>query len=99
MTLNKRVKLIRLEPQNGSGEFIAAAEKAAFANISDIGVTTKFTALAADKNAELSAIVLRREYEKQRFTHILYKDETYRIESTGSAGNDMYIKLILAKGG
>lgn len=99
MTLNKRITLLKLRRANGSGGYETAAEKKVYASVSDIGVTTKYTAVSAGREAELQAVVWRSEFLKDSYTHIEYKGEKYRIDSTGRAENDRFIKLILAKGG
>ena len=97
MTFNKRIRLLKLVRQNGSGGYAETASRTIWANVRDIGVTTKFTAAAANKEAQLQVICHRAEAEG--YTHAEYEGHRYRIESTGAADNERHIKLILAKGG
>ncbi len=97
MTFNKKLRLVKLERQNGSGGFTEVSSRTIWANVRDIGVTTKYTAAAANREAQLQAICHRKEAEG--YTHADYEGYRYRIESTGAADNDRHIKLILAKGG
>lgn len=99
MTFNKKLKLLKLERQNGSAGYAEKAAKTVWANIRDIGVTTKFSAAAAGREAEIQAVCHRNEFESDSFTHAEYCGIRYRIESTGAAENSRHIKLILAKGG
>lgn len=97
MTFNKKLRLVKLERQNGSGGFTEVSSRTIRANVRDIGVTTKYTAAAAKREAELQVICHRKEAEG--YTHADYEGHRYRIESTGAADSDRHIKLILAKGG
>ena len=97
MTFDKKIRLLKLKRQNGSGGYTVEASKMIWANVRDIGVTTKYTAVAAGPDAELQVICHRREAEG--YTHAEYGGNRYRIESTGAADNERHIKLILAKGG
>ena len=97
MTLNKKITLLKLRTQNGAGGFAVEKSLEVWANVSDIGVTTKFSAAAASKRAELQIICRR--CEADGFTHVDYNGTRYKIESTGSIGNDRFIKLIIAKDG
>ena len=99
MTFNKKIKLLRLERQNGSNGYVEKSSKSVWANVRDIGVTTKYTAAAAGREAELQVICHRSEAEADSFTHAEYGGKRYRIESRGAADNSRHIKLILAKGG
>lgn len=97
MTFNKKINLLKLIQLNGAAGLVVSESKAVWADVRDIGVTTKFTAAAANRQAELQVICHRSEAEG--FTHVEYDGCRYRIESTGSAGNDRHIKLIIAKAG
>ena len=52
--------------------------------------------MAAGINAELTAVMWRREY--RGFTHAEYGGVRYRIVQTGSAANTLQIKLTLERG-
>lgn len=99
MTFNKKLRLIKLERQNGSGGYTETAEQTVWANVYDVGITTKYTAAAANRAAELTAVCHRAEVEAGNYTHAEYNGHRYRIESTGAADTERHIKLILAKGG
>ena len=55
MTFKDRLTLLRLERQNGKGAYSVADSKEIWARVSDIGITTKLSAEAAGRSAELSA--------------------------------------------
>ncbi|MDE7234376.1 MAG: hypothetical protein K2N29_04870, partial [Ruminiclostridium sp.] len=77
---------------DGTGHNITVGYQEEFTEL-----TTKYTAASANREAELQVICHRKEAEG--YTHADYNGRRYRIESTGAAGNDRHIKLILAKGG
>lgn len=99
MTFDKKIRLIKLKRQNGSGGYTEEASRTIWANVRDIGVTVKYSAVAAGREAEIQVICHRAEYNSDNFTHAEYDGMIYRIESTGASDTKMHIKLILAKGG
>ena len=96
MTFKDRLTLVRLERQNGKGGYIETATRQIWAKVSDLGVTTKLSASAAGRSAELQAYCHRKEAEG--FTHADYKGQRYRIDSTGAADNGRHVRLILTRG-
>ncbi len=99
MTFDKRITLLLIEPSNGNGEDVVTNSWKIWANVSDIGVTVKYSAAAAGRTAEIQAICHRDEYERFDFTHAEYRGRRYRIDSTGAADTPRHIKLILVKEG
>lgn len=99
MTFNRKLTLLKLTVQNGSGTLSVTASRVVWAAVKDIGVTVKYTAVAAGQSAEIQAICHRAEYEAGNYTHAEYLGHRYKITSTGAADNERHIKLILAKGG
>ena len=99
MTFNKRITLLKLVTKNGGKGFEITAQRTVWAEVRDIGVTTKYTAAAAGREATLQTICHRKEYEAESYTHAEYSGKRYRIESTGAADNERHIRLIFAKGG
>jgi len=97
MTFDKKLTLKKLERGNGSTGYTEKASRTVWANVEDIGVTVKYSAASAGREAQLRAICHRKEAEG--YTHAVYEGVTYRIDSTGAADNKRHIKLILAKGG
>ena len=97
---NKKIRLLALEPAPGVSEpkIIDSAAMATNATmtISDVGTVTKLEAMAAGINAELTAVMWRREFRD--FTHAEYGGVRYRIVQTGSAANTLHIKLTLERG-
>ena len=67
---NKKIRLLALEPAPGLSEpeIIDSAE--VWADVSDVGTVTKLEAMAAGINAELTAVMWRREFRD--FTHAEY---------------------------
>lgn len=91
----KKIKLLTLTPQNGSAELVRQNEKIIWAEVGSIGVTTKFSAMAAGKEAELQLIIWRSEYGGQ--THAEVNGAVYKITETGAADNDLRVKLLLGR--
>lgn len=93
--IRKKIKLLTLTPQNGSAELVKKNEKTVWAEIGNIGVTTKFSAMSAGKEAELQLILWRSEYGGQ--THAEVNGTFYKITETGAADNDLRVKLLLGR--
>lgn len=93
---NKRIVLLALEPAEGRGEPVETARATVWADISDIGVTTKLTALSAGEEISFSVIMWRAEYKG--YTHAEYGGVRYKIAETGAAANPLHIKLLLERG-
>lgn len=91
----KKIKLLTLTPQNGSAELVRQNEKTVWAEVGNIGVTTKFSAMAAGKEAELQLIIWRSEYGGQ--THVEVNGVVYKITETGAADNNLRVKLLLGR--
>ncbi len=93
---NKKLRLLTLVPAAGRGEPEIADSAEVWADVSDIGTVTKLEAMAAGINAELTAVMWRREFRD--FTHAEYCGVRYRIVQTGTAANTLHIKLTLERG-
>lgn len=93
--IRKKIKLLTLAPQNGSAELARLNEKTVWAEVGNIGVTTKFSAMTAGKEAEMQLILWRSEYEGQ--THAEVNGTIYKITETGAADNDLRVKLLLGR--
>lgn len=93
--IRKKVKLLTLAPQNGSAELVRLNKKTVWAEMGSIGVTTKFSAMSAGKEAELQLILWRSEYEGQ--THAEVSGTVYKITETGAADSDLRVKLLLGR--
>lgn len=91
----KKIKLLTLLPQNGSAELVKQNEKLIWAEVNNIGVTTKFSAMSAGKEAELQLIVWGSEYNGQ--THAEVNGVTYKITETGATDNGLRLKLLLGR--
>ena len=96
MCFNKRLTLLTLKYPVGRGEPEVTARAEVWADVSDVGTVTKLEAMAAGINAELTAVMWRREFRD--FTHAQYGGVRYRIVQTGSAANTLHIKLTLERG-
>lgn len=95
MTFKDRIKLLKLKRGTGSSGYSVECSRVIWAKVSDVGITTKLSAEAAGKSAELQAYCHRKEAEG--FTHAEYKGVRYRIDSTGAADNERHIRMILTK--
>lgn len=96
MAFKSRLRLFTIFSGNGSEPPIEQGNERVWADVTDIGVTTKYAAESAGFSAELQAVMYRREYKGQ--THAEYNGTKYKISSTGRAENDLHIKLILTRG-
>ena len=93
---NKKIRLLTLTPATGLSEPTVSDSAEVWADVSDIGTGTKREAMAGGINAELTAVMWRREFRD--FTHAEYGGVRYRIVQTGSAANTLHIKLTLERG-
>lgn len=96
MAFNEKITLCTVKEGLGTNEPKVLDSADVWADVTDMGVTTKYAAAAAGVSAELQAVMYRREYKGQ--THARYLGTLYQISSTGRAANDMHIKLILTRG-
>lgn len=96
MAFKNRLRLFTLICGQGNQPPQEQDDARVWAEVTDIGVTTKYAAEAAGSSAELQAIMYRREYGGQ--THAEYNNVQYKINSTGRSENDLHIKLILTRG-
>lgn len=93
---NRKITLLTFEPQSGFNEPRETARSAVWANVSDVGATTKFAALQAGQTVSLTVLMWRGEFHG--YTHCEIDGARYKIVQTGSAGNDLHIKLLLERG-
>ena len=91
----KKIKLLTFAPQNGSAELVRQNEKIIWAEVGNIGVTTKLSAMSVGKEAELQLIIWRSEYD--RHTHAEVNSVVYTITETVAADNDLRVKLLLGR--
>lgn len=96
LPFNRRITLLTLEPQSGYNEPAEIARATVWANISDVGATTKFAALQAGQTVSLAVTMWRKEYRD--YTHAEINDVRYKIVETGAAKNDLHVKLLLERG-
>ena len=96
MTFDRKITLqVHKQGYGTAGTQVVSSERV-WANVSDMGVTTKYAAEAAGKQAELQAVMWRNEFKD--YTHAVIDNVLYKIVSTGRAENDLHIKLILSRG-
>ena len=96
MKFNKKITLLTLEPQSGAGDYKETARATVWADISDVGVTTKLSGLSVGQDISFSAVMWRKEHKD--YTHAIYDGVMYKIVETGSAKNPLHIKLLLERG-
>lgn len=96
LPFNRKLTLLTLEPQSGYNEPAEIARAIVWANISDVGATTKFAALQAGQTVSLAVTMWRKEFRD--FTHCEVDGTRYKIVETGLAKNDLHIKLLLERG-
>ncbi|MBD5112126.1 MAG: hypothetical protein HDT42_06255 [Ruminococcaceae bacterium] len=96
ITFNKRITLLALKPSPGRGEPTETARAIVWADVSDVGVTTKFSALQAGAEVSFSVIMWRKEFKD--YTHCDFDGIRYKIIETGAAANPLHIRLLLNRG-
>lgn len=96
IAFNRKITLLTLEPQSGLKEPLETARATVWADVSEVGVTTKFAALQAGQSVSLSVVMWRREF--RGFTHCEVDGVRYKIAETGAARNELHIKLLLERG-
>lgn len=96
VTFNRKITLLELTPQSGFKEPLETARAIVWADVSEVGVTTKFAALQAGQSVSLSVVMWRREF--RGFTHCEVDGVRYKIVETGAARNELHIKLLLERG-
>ncbi|MCI7758539.1 MAG: hypothetical protein MSH49_00765 [[Eubacterium] saphenum] len=96
LPFNRKITLLTLEPQKGYSEPAEVARATVWANISDVGSTTKFAALQAGQTVSLAVTMWRREFRD--YSHAEVDGTRYKIVETGSAKSDLHIKLLLERG-
>jgi len=93
---NRKITLLSFEPQSGFNKPRETARETVWANVSDVGATTKFAALQTGLVVSLTVLMWRNEFHG--YTHCEIDGERFKIVQTGSAGNDLHIKLLLERG-
>ena len=96
MSFNKKIKLQTLTQGNGHAGLSVDSELEVWAELSDVGVTTKYKSEAIGRQADMTATTYRKSFANH--THALVDGVRYRITAAGKAENDLHIKLILARG-
>lgn len=96
LPFNRKITLLTLEPQNGRSEPAEIARATVWANVSDVGSTTKLAALQAGQTVSLAVTMWRKEYRD--YSHAEVDGTRFKIVETGSAKSDLHIKLLLERG-
>ena len=96
LPFNRKITLLTLEPQSGYSEPAEIARAIVWANISDVGATTKLAALQAGQAVSLAVTMWRKEYHD--YTHAEIDGVRYKIVETGATKNDLHVKLLLERG-
>ncbi len=93
---NKKLSLLALTPSEGRAPPAETARAIVWADVFDVGVTTKFAAEQAGQTISICAVMRRAEFRD--YTHAEYEGRRYKIIKTGSAKNPLHIKLTLERG-
>ncbi len=96
VAFNRKITLLTLKPQSGGKEPLETARATVWADVSEVGATTKFAALQAGQSVSLAVVMWRREF--RGFTHCEIDGVRYKIVETGAAKNALHIKLLLERG-
>ena len=92
---NKRLTLLTLTDPEGLSPPEETARAVVWADVSDVGVTTKLNALAVGQELTLAAVMWRSEFAG--YTHAEYGGTRYRIAQTGNTANPLHIKLFMER--
>ena len=95
IAFNRKITLLELTPQTGLAESLETARASVWADVSEVGVTTKFAALQAGQTVTLAVVMYRREFKG--YTHCEVGGVRYKIVETGAARNELHIKLLLER--
>lgn len=98
MTLNKKAIIYTLSPIKGGGGYTKANSKSVWVAVQDVGAGLKFSALSAGVDLTAKAVMYRKEYESNNYTHLTINNVDYRIIAATYADNDLYITLQLSRG-
>lgn len=96
IAFNRKITLLTLKPQSGLKEPLETARATVWADVSEVGATTKLAALQAGQSVSLSVVMWRREF--RGYTHCEIDCVRYKIAETGAARNELHIKLLLERG-
>lgn len=96
IAFNRKITVITLEPASGFNDSIETARAVVWADVSEVGVTTKFAAAQAGQSVSISVVMWRNEF--RGYTHCEIDGERYKIAETGAAKNPLHIKLVLERG-
>ena len=93
----RKITLLTLKQGNGSKglQEVKNTRRIVWAEVGDVGVTTKMAAASAGKAADCQVTVLRAEYSGQ--SHVSIGGAVYKITETGAAGNPLRVKLLLER--
>ena len=94
---HRKITLFTLKQGNGSKGLIEdeKTRRTVWAEVGDIGVTTKMAAMSAGKSADCQVTMLRAEYSGQ--SHVSIGGTVYKITETGAAGSPLRVKLLLER--
>lgn len=95
IAFNRKITLLELAPQTGISEPRELVRATVWADVSEVGVTTKFAALQSGQTVSLAVVMYRREFKG--FTHCEIGGVRYKIIETGAARNELHIKLLLER--
>lgn len=94
---NRRLTLLELKSDTGHrNSFTELSRADVWAAVSEPGVTTKMTALAAGVEVEYSVVMWRSEFKG--FTHAELDGVRYKITQTGGTESPLKIRLLLQRG-
>ena len=97
MSFKNKLSLVLIKEGVGAGTPMEESSTDVWADVTEVGFTTKMAAVSAGYKAEYQAVMYRNEYSGQNY--VRWAGEMFRITSTGRAKNDRHIKLIFARQG
>ena len=97
MTLRNKIELIAVKDGYGHNAEQTEIKKTVWGNIGIPSTSLKFNAENVGIKADLIVHLWRKEFEKEKFTHIEIGGQRYRIASTGADVNELFVKLIVER--
>ncbi len=97
VVFDKNIKLLKIIPKYGynGGEDVTAASVRGSVGVPSL--TTKEKAANIGIRTDYVAQIWRRDFEKDRYTHVEYDGIRYRIESVSAGMCERIVKLILSR--
>lgn len=98
IVFNKTITLIRCRTGYGSSGSVDVTRRNVRASIDMPRIGLTYRAEAAGRKIDLLAVVYRRDYDSDAFTHVEIDGKRYRIDGSSRAKKDRLVQLSLVRG-